>query len=248
MAVYDPIAEAYRESKQLPFRGSIERYTLFELLGEVRGRRVLDLACGEGHYTRLLRKAGAAGVTGVDISSGMIRLAEEEERRAPLGCRYVCADVADFEPAGEVDLIVAMYLFHYAGSAQKLLRFCQICRTALGPGGRVVGFLDNVRCPPDGSRERSDFRKYGFEKRCEPERPRGPEEGDGVWYRFLGGSSGPFEFCNFFLKPETYEKTFRAAGFTRFRWQGVLLRPAERGNPFWDDFLAAPPVTAFTAD
>ena len=247
MAVYDPIAEAYRDSKQLPFRRAVERYTLFRLLGDVRGSRVLDLACGEGHYTRLIRQAGAAEVTGVDISSAMVRLAKDQERRAPLGCRFSCQDVADFEPAGEVDLVVAMYLFHYAGNREKLMRFCRVCRKALRPGGRIVGFLDNVSLPPDGRTGKRDFRKYGFEKRCEPPRPDGPEEGDGIWYRFVGGRRGPFEFCNTFLRPETYEEAFAASGFTSFRWEGVFLRPEERGNPFWGDFLAAPPVTAFTA-
>ena len=65
------------------------------------------MACGEGFYTRLLKRAGASEVTGVDISAEMIQLAEEEERRQPLGCRYVQADVAAFEPAGPVDLVVA---------------------------------------------------------------------------------------------------------------------------------------------
>ena len=50
--VYDSIAESYRDSKQLPFRYVVERYTLFQTLGDLRNRTVLDLACGEGFYTR----------------------------------------------------------------------------------------------------------------------------------------------------------------------------------------------------
>ena len=49
---YDDIAEAYRDSKQLSFRKYLEEYSLFEMLGKVRGKSVLDLACGEGFYTR----------------------------------------------------------------------------------------------------------------------------------------------------------------------------------------------------
>ena len=37
MEVYDSIASEYRESKQLPFRGALEAYTLFELLGSGPG-------------------------------------------------------------------------------------------------------------------------------------------------------------------------------------------------------------------
>ena len=47
---YDAIAKQYRDSKLLPFRHAIERYTVFRELGDLRGRTVLDLACGEGIY------------------------------------------------------------------------------------------------------------------------------------------------------------------------------------------------------
>ena len=86
MPEYDAIAAEYQESKHLSFREHIERYTLFEMLGDIGGKTVLDLACGEGFYTRLLKQAGASEVTGVDISAAMIELAEEQERRRPLGC------------------------------------------------------------------------------------------------------------------------------------------------------------------
>ena len=96
MEAYDGIAEEYRDSKQLPFRDHLERYTLFQLLGDVRGKTVLDMACGEGFHTRLLKRAGASEVTGGDISAEMIQLAQDQEARHPLGCRYVRADAAAF--------------------------------------------------------------------------------------------------------------------------------------------------------
>ncbi|MCY4545992.1 MAG: hypothetical protein OXD39_12205 [Gemmatimonadetes bacterium] len=55
---YDAIAGAYKDSKQLSFRKYIEEYTLFETLGDIGGVKALDLACGEGFYTRKLKLAG----------------------------------------------------------------------------------------------------------------------------------------------------------------------------------------------
>lgn len=112
MAEYDAIADLYRDSKQLPFRDVVERCTLFEMLGDIRGNTVMDMACGDGFYTRLLKRAGASKVTGVDVSAEMIRLAEQEELRQPLGCRYLHQDVATLEPAGPMDVVVAMYLLN----------------------------------------------------------------------------------------------------------------------------------------
>ena len=138
MAQYDTIAEAYQDSKQLPFRKAIERHTLFEALGDIRGMTVLDLACGGGFYTRLLKRAGAARVTGVDVSAEMIRLARRDEERDPLGCSYLCRDAADFEPEpGAADLVVAMYLLHYAGTPGK--SSSASCGSAATRCGRAAG-------------------------------------------------------------------------------------------------------------
>ena len=240
MEQYDAIAELYRASKQLSFREHVERHTLFDLLGDVRGRTVLDLACGDGHYTRLLRRAGAAAVTGVDISVAMIALAVEQERRQPLGCAYVQADAADFQPARPVDLVVAMYLLNYARSAAELRRMCRVCHAALAAGGRMVGVNDNVRNPPVDA---GAWRQYGLERSC----PYPPAEGDTVRYTITNADGRRFTFDNYYLAPETYAEAFRAAGFREFRWVDVALRPDQRGNPHWDAFLANPPITAFTA-
>ncbi len=240
MEPYDSIAEAYRDSKQLPFRAVIERHTLFEILGNIRGQRVLDMACGHGFYTRLLKRAGASQVTGVDVSIEMIRLAEQEERRRPLGCAYLHGDAAAFEPAEPVDLVVAMYLLNYARTREQLGKFCRVCHDALRPGGRFTGVNDNVRHPPVGS---VSLRKYGLEKSCPPD----PKEGDVILYTVTNEDGQQFEFENFYLEPRTYERAFRAAGFRDFRWVELSLHPSQHRNPFWDDFMASPPITAFAA-
>ena len=241
MAEYDAIAREYRESKRLPFREHVERYTLFELLGDVRGMTVLDLACGDGFYTRLLRRAGALEVTGVDVSEGMIELAEDQERRHPIGCRYVCADVTAFNPGEAVDLVVAVYLLNYARTPEQLLRFSQVCHEALRPGGRLVGLNNNVRNVGDRP---VSLRKFGLERSWE----RPLAEGDTIRYTMLNADRAQFGFDNFYLKPETHAAAFEQAGFRDFRWIDVALRPSEAENSFWDDFMANPPIVAFVAE
>lgn len=240
MAEYDAIADAYRASKELPFR-RVEGHTLFETLGDIRGRDILDLACGEGHYSRLMKRAGAASVTGVDLSSEMVRLAEETERSEPLGCRYLCSDAADFEGSEVADTVVAMYLLNYAESAERLRRFVSVCFAACRPGARFVGVNDNIENPPRGE---VSYEKYGFRKTCRPD----PEEGEPIVYRFTGPDGKPFEFRNFYLKPETYADAFREAGFRDFRWSGFLAPDEWKDDPFWDDLLRNdPPLAAFSA-
>ena len=242
MAEYDAIAREYRESKRLPFREHVERYTLFELLGDVRGKTVLDLACGDGFYTRLLRQGGALEVTGVDISEGMIELAAERERREPLGCRYVCADVAAFEPSEPVDLVVAVYLLNYARTPDQLLRFCRVCHEALRPAGRFVGLNNNVR---NMAVRAGSLRKYGLERTWE----RPLAEGDAIRYTMFNADGVEFGFDNFYLKPETHAAAFERAGFRDFRWIDVRVAPVRGGTTrFWDEFMATPPIAAFVAE
>lgn len=237
---YDAIAEAYRDSKQLSFRKYVEEYTLFEMLGDVRGAAVLDLACGEGFYTRKIRQAGAREVTGVDISAAMVELALQEERARPLGCRYVQMDAARVELSEEVDLVVAMYLLNYARTRDELLGFVRTAYRSLRPRGRFLGFNDNVGNVPRGVQ---DFSRYGFCKECSD----APEEGDAIVYRITNDDGTRFEFENYFLRPETYEWAFREAGFSDFRWVGPRLHPSQRNDPLWDDFMARPPLTGFSA-
>lgn len=238
---YDDIAEQYRDSKLLPFRHIIERYTVFNLLGDLRGKNVLDLACGEGIYTRQFKRAGASAVTGVDVSREMIALADAGERADPFGCRFVCQDAALYEPEAPVDIVTAIYLFNYARTADELASFCRACFRALRPGGRLVGFNDNVCNPPlpDWS-----LAKYGLERTCR----RPLREGDIIRYQITNPDGQVFEFDNYYLAPATYERTMRDCGFSDFRWIDASLDPAEPESGFWDDFMEQKPLAAFTAN
>ena len=237
---YDAIAEAYQDSKQLPFRKYIEAYSLFEILGNIREATVLDLACGDGFYTRKIKQAGALGVTGVDLSAEMIKLAEEEERARPLGCNYLQRDVAALELSEPVDLVVAMYLLNYAKTKEELLRFVEVAYNMLRPRGRFVGFNDNVQCVPKSP---PSFAQYGFEKVYADD----PQEGDVVLYKMKNEDGTQFEFETYFLKPETYQWAFQKAGFADFQWVGPYLHPSQQHNPFWDAFMSHPPAIGFSA-
>ena len=240
MEQYDSIAEAYRDSRQLAFRDAIERPTIARMLGDVRGKTILDMGCGDGFYTRYLKRAGAREVTGVDISGEMIRLAEEEESVHPLGCIYQHHDASTFEPPGRVDLVLASYLLHYAKTADDLRRFCESCHHALRRGGRIVGIIANVRKPNEGL---VSWRQHGLEK-VYPETRR---EGGVIKVRITNRDGTTFEFENYYHSPETYRMAFEEAGFADFRWAELTLSLSERNNPFWDDYMNRPPDDAFSA-
>lgn len=55
----------------------VEERAVMELLPTVRGKRVLDLACGTGRYARLLQEQGAR-VIGLDFSYEMLARSENQ--------------------------------------------------------------------------------------------------------------------------------------------------------------------------
>jgi SAM-dependent methyltransferase len=89
-AAYDGIAEWYDEAIRSGTFAAFHEFVisaLLDLAGDLRGLRILDLACGQGVVTRRLAERGAKAV-GVDISAAMLDLARHYERSEPRGITY----------------------------------------------------------------------------------------------------------------------------------------------------------------
>ncbi|AKZ59724.1 putative methyltransferase [Streptomyces ambofaciens ATCC 23877] len=65
-----------------------------EILGDIRGKRVLDVGCGPGHHAVHLARAHGALVDGVDLSPTQYRRAVNDHAGEP-GVRFHCGDVAE---------------------------------------------------------------------------------------------------------------------------------------------------------
>ena len=118
-------ADDYQEAKRQPWRTYLEQPSALQLVGDLTGLSVLDLACGEGYYSRLLRRHGAGSVLGVDRSSDMVALAQHQEQRHAEGIVYQVGDVSSLELDQEFDLIFAAYLFNYARTRSELEAHCR---------------------------------------------------------------------------------------------------------------------------
>ncbi len=240
MEQHDTIAEKLRDARQPAFRDAVEIPTCLGMLGDVRGRSILDLGCGDRFHTRLLKNVGAPEVTGADISGAMIQLTEEEENLHPLGCTCRRHDAVTFETCRRVHLVLASYLLHCARTADELRRLCATCHDALGQEGRMVCLIANVANSREGQ---VSWKRYGVEKLY----PWTRRDGGTIKVRITNSDVSTFAFENCYHSPETYRLAFADAGFVDFHWVGLSLRPAERGNPYWDDYMTRPPDDAFSA-
>jgi ubiquinone/menaquinone biosynthesis C-methylase UbiE len=99
-AAYDAIAGWYEQYLEGPLYREIVLPALLELIGDVRERVVLDLACGQGLIARALAARGAR-MTGVDISLKLLEIARGYEQRAPLGIEYIQDDAQVLTALGD---------------------------------------------------------------------------------------------------------------------------------------------------
>ncbi len=132
---YDAVADFYAEGWSDELGGPVN-LGLFELLGEVDGRSVLEIACGQGHVTRGLARRGAV-MTGVELSTGMITRAIDAESAEPLGIHYEHGDVGDPDIlAGRTfDAVVCRFAL---GDIDDLPAALSTVRRVLAPGGVFV--------------------------------------------------------------------------------------------------------------
>src|ERR1043165_6504266 len=122
MTQYVAIALDYQKiSAAVPLRDA-GWYSLRVRLGDLAGLSVLDLACGDGMGTRLIKRWGAGRVVVVDISPQMIALARQQEEAQPLGIEYRIADAAALGKIGNFDRVTAAYLLHYAENQAQRCR------------------------------------------------------------------------------------------------------------------------------
>jgi 16S rRNA (cytosine967-C5)-methyltransferase len=75
------------------------------LLGDVRGKRVLDLCAAPGGKTLQLAAAGAR-VTAVDKSDARLNRLRENLARTKLSAEVVAADALDYRPSGPFDAVL----------------------------------------------------------------------------------------------------------------------------------------------
>jgi len=73
MNTFDTISDKYKEKSLVQQRAALK---LFDLLKIGSNDDIIDIACGPGHITNLLRKITRGKVAGIDISEGMVKQAK----------------------------------------------------------------------------------------------------------------------------------------------------------------------------
>lgn len=217
-------------------RGAPERTLLLdpvmlEQCGDVAGRSVLDVGCGEGRWGRLLAARGAH-VTGLDLTPAMVRRAHE---RRGEGEQYLRGNAESLPLAGAAFDLVTSYIMlvdvpDFRAAVREMAR-------VLRPGGEVVvANLSFMSVNTGWVRDESGRRLYYAMDRYLDERAM-TLEWSGVrilnWHRPLSAYMAAFLEAGLvlraFLEPKPkddslredprFEDWYRLPNFTVMRWQ-----------------------------
>ena len=222
---YDDIGHKYNAVKSSPIVKFVEVPTFVSMLSELKGSKVLDLACGSGFYSRMIKELGAESVTGVDLSSKMIAAARYEEQIQPLGINYLVMDATNMPVVDVFDIVIAVWLLHYAPTESYLQAMCRNIANNLKNGGRFVTVVPN----PNFVTGRGDTEAYLF--RTQTINP--GEHIQSVKLDFLQSDTFSIEYTQWPFN--SYENALRLAGFDSIEW--VPMQIAEQGlTQMGDDF------------
>ncbi|MFF3318558.1 class I SAM-dependent methyltransferase [Streptomyces sp. NPDC003035] len=234
---YDEIGEAYEGFKALPLEQYAVVPSFLALVGDVRGKSILDLASGTGFYSREFKRRGATEVLGIDISGEMVAVAQQLEKNHPLGVRYEVGDVSELRPLEQqFDIGLAVQLLGYAPDVATTERMCRNARRSLKPGAEF--FVLNQS--PDFRFDGPTPERYGFRSELT-----GEEAETGPQVRITALLDPPVSFVANRPRREVYENCLRAAGFRDLTWVPLTVSEAgvdTFGADFWADFRANPPL------
>ncbi len=134
-AAYDGFADTFAAEASVSAHNAFyDRPTVLGLMGDVRGRRVLDAGCGPGLYLEALAAQGAVAM-GFDQSADMVRHARQRLGPGIEVHQHDLDTPLDWLPDSTVDVILAALVIHYVRHRIAALR--ELHRV-LRPQGRLI--------------------------------------------------------------------------------------------------------------
>jgi len=124
----------YTESGDVNRQYVIDR-AILKILGEIKGKRILDAGCGNGYLCRLLSKRGAEMV-GVDASKRSIEIAEDIGRKEPMNIKYYVESICNLSMDDDAfDAVVSNLVLQ---DLQDLDKAIKELHRVLKPRGKLV--------------------------------------------------------------------------------------------------------------
>lgn len=142
MEAYTEFAQVYdRFMDNVPYEAWCEGISKILTEHGISEGLVLDLGCGTGTMTRLLRQKGY-DMIGVDASAEMLEIARNHPDE---GILYLQQDMREFELYGTVRAVVSVCdSMNYITEEEELLQVFRLVNNYLDPGGVFIFDLNTI--------------------------------------------------------------------------------------------------------
>ena len=140
--VFTEIAEYYDEMNDIMSMGMVKGWHKFMMkkAGNIHGKKCLDVGTGTGEIAFYVARTAGEGssVTGVDITPGMLKIAEKKEAELDLPVKI------DWQVGDALNLQFEDNTFDLVTSGYMLRNVCNILQAVsemhrvLAPGGKVI--------------------------------------------------------------------------------------------------------------
>ncbi len=223
--IYDKkLAAAFRKSDLKPDKQYSFLPTVLNIVGDLAGKDVLDLGCGDGFFSIAMANSGAEHIVGIDNSPDQIRLANEKVH--PENITYQLGDIyKDTLPSA--DIVLCPFVANYAQSVKDLAFLFENIYKALDHGGKALFLVDLFKG--------NNLKKFGSIKTLQ-----GPPR-DGTVIKIDLYNRGAFicSLYSHYYTPATLEKTLEQEGFKNIDWHKPIISNEGLktfGESFWKDY------------
>ncbi|MBI2630009.1 class I SAM-dependent methyltransferase [Candidatus Pacearchaeota archaeon] len=230
---YNHLAEDYSKLIiQDPLKKYLQYPEAIRLLGDIHGKLILDIGCGDGYFTSIIAEKGAK-IIGYDSSERQIELAKARENK---NMKFFCSDQNKFDYHEKFDKAVSNMVLFYAKNYSELVSFFNSAFKHLRNGGEFLAIIIN----PNFSRlgkivyNRRILKISGRKMRTE---------------FFINGKYSFSSDYSYFSKQD-YKKAALKSGFKEIDWKELSVIPEgikSMGEEFWEGYNKDPLYAAFIA-
>jgi len=220
-----------------PFRRGLHFPAVEEALGDLNKKRILDIGCGDGLFSRLLAERGAS-VVGYDRARQQIAQAQARVGEPGLDPAFVVATPQTFFHDGTFDAAMSVMVLQFATSPEELAAFFRSASRHLGPGGQFISVVINPLFSAFGE----DFVVRRWTRL----------EGNNIRSDFLDRASGRVEMTVEVHQytSEEFERAAISGGMKPAGWRKLFATPdavLQMGASFWRPCHGHQPYALFVA-
>jgi 2-polyprenyl-3-methyl-5-hydroxy-6-metoxy-1,4-benzoquinol methylase len=218
------------------------------------GLKMLDLGCGTGICTGLLKQQGGGKVLGVDIDEAMIKKAKQTEAKAKFGVTYCVGDcknnlmtVPEVAALAPFDVVNVCWVLPHLKTCAEVKAMATNIFVLLKPGGKVCGVTFN----PHLDKEMTQLHeRYGLFNSISTDPT--PEDQGRLVHRSIVTvpKLPPLLQTNYLLKDYQLATAFHEAGFKDFHFVPppfIFETDSEAEKEFYQPYLLRPQSAIFIA-